>query len=358
MTKIAIIARGLTQGGVLRFITNILNELNKMSDIDIYLVHNHNNFNSMFSNITKIFLHNKNKLYFDYYLSFIALSKLKPDYIIYTKNVIPLTHFFLKNKKITIIHDLAYFKKELKAYKFLDTLFMKTFMKTTAKHSNYIAAVSDSTKNDIAEYFSVPESKITVINEGVENDFRILKNLGEDLLRKYEIKKPFLFYSGSISPRKNLVRIIKAFNLIKDKVPYSLCITGAQQWNTSEFKDLKFDEDRVKIIGYVSEKELIALYNLADIYLFPSLYEGFGLPILEAQACGCPVITSNISSCPEVAGDAAIIVNPYSVNEIAENIVKLHESTELKQELIAKGFENIKRYSWKKTTTKLIEIVE
>lgn len=358
MKRISIIARNLKSGGVLRFIENILRELNKMQNVKIFLLHNYEEFNSKYSNIENVFLATQNKLYFDYYVSLRALMKIKPDYVFYTKNIIPLSHFLLKARKVPIIHDLAYFKKEINAYKFLDTLFMTTFMGTSAKFGHHIAAVSNATKNDIVKQFSVLESKVTVINEGVESDFKVLENINDDLLLKYKIKKPFIFYTGSISPRKNLIRMIKAFNLIKDKVPYSLCITGSRQWNFSGFDGLDIDNDRVKIIGFVSEKELVSLYNLADIYLFPSLYEGFGLPILEAQACGCPVITSEISSCPEVAGDAAIIVNPYSVDEIAESIVKLHKNKELQQDLITKGFENIKRYSWKKTSEKLIEIVE
>jgi glycosyltransferase involved in cell wall biosynthesis len=115
---------------------------------------------------------------------------------------------------------------------------------------------------------------------------------------------------------------------------------------------------RVIKIGFVDEDDLPKIYNLADLLLFPSLYEGFGLPILEAQACGCPVLTSNVTSCPEVAGDGAHIVDPYSVDEIRDGILKIIKDNNYKEQLIKKGFENIKRFSWEKSARKILELID
>lgn len=357
MAKIAIIARGINKGGgVYRFITNILTEINKITRHTFILVHNFPEFNSRFPNIKKYFIEEQNKLYFDYFLSYKALKRINVDTIIYTKNIIPINHFLLKAKKISIIHDLAYFDKKVNAYPLWDTIFMKVFTKPSLKFSDKIAAVSNFTKKDIQEKFGVNPNKITVINESVESSFIKQTETNNNVLEKYNLSQPFLFYAGSISPRKNLIRLIKAFNSIKDTIPHNLYITGLQKWNAIEFESLNIDNKRVKVLGYVLKEELISLYNLADMYLFPSLYEGFGLPILEAQACECAVITSNVSSCPEIAGYGAVIVNPYSVEEIAKAILQIHENPELKKDLIKKGKENLKRYSWQKTVENLIEL--
>lgn len=137
-------------------------------------------------------------------------------------------------------------------------------------------------------------------------------------------------------------------------------ITGLKNWNSDEIfpyieKNLK---GRVKILGYISEEELIAFYQIAEIYIYPSLYEGFGLPILEAQACGCPVLTSSETSCPEVAGKGALIVNPYSVDSIADGIYSILDNSRMRKKLINAGYENLKRFSWSKTTSLIIKSFE
>lgn len=358
--KVGILARGITNGGVGRFVKNILNEFDKRKDFEFYLICNQKKIKNLkYKNIKTIFISQKNKLKFDYIDSYNKIKELKLDIVIYPKNIIPNRHFNLKCKKINIVHDLGYFEKSLNAYPFLDTLFMKTFMKQSCKKSDLIFAVSESTKEDIISRFKINENKIKVIYEGIENNFKLIKNKKEltKTLNKLNIKKPFIFYSGEITPRKNIWRILKSFNSLKNKIPHNLYITGGKIKDSKEvlYYINKMLRGRVKILGYVSEIELVNLYNLADLYLYPSLYEGFGLPILEAQACGCPVLTSNKTSCPEVAGKGALIINPYSEKEIEEGILKILNDKKHKERLIKKGFENVKRFSWGKTVDKILE---
>lgn len=360
MKKIGIVARGITDGGVGRFLKNILLEFDKRKHFEFYLICNQEKIkNVKYKNIKIIFIPQKNKLKFDYIDSYKKIKELNLDYVLYPKNIIPTNHFKLKCKKYNIIHDLGYFEKSLNAYPFLDTLFMKTFMKKSCKKSDLIFSVSESTKKDIIKRFGIDKNKIKVINEGIENNFKLIKNKKEldKTLDKLNIKLPFIFYSGEITPRKNIWRILKSFNKIKNKIPHNLYLTGGKIKNSKDI--LNYIEDnlknRVKILGYVSEKDLINLYNLADLYLYPSLYEGFGLPILEAQTCGCPVLTSNKTSCPEVAGKGALIINPYSETEIEKGILEILNNKKYKKELIKNGFENIKRFSWKKTADKILE---
>lgn len=360
MKKIGIIARGITKGGVGRFIKNILLEFDKRKDFDFYLLYNQKEFdNEKYVNIKKVFINSKNKLKFDYIDSYNKIKELKLNSIIYPKNIIPLTHFKLKCKKYNIILDLGYFEKKLHAYPFLDTLFMKTFMKKSCQKADKIFAISESTKKDIVRRFKINKKKIKVIPLAAEDDFKQIKNKKKlnKTIKKYGLKFPFLLYSGGAKPRKNLLRILKSFKKIKDDLPHNIYITGGSVKKVKKVisyieKNLK---NRVKILGYVSENDLINLYNLADLYLYPSLYEGFGLPILEAQACGCPVLTSNVTSCPEVAGKGALIVNPYSEREIGAGILKILNNKKYKKEVVRRGYENIKRFSWKKTADKILE---
>ena len=364
MLKICFVVRGLTQGGVKRFLENILQEINKnvTSEFDIYMIHNEPDFIKRYNNIIDFYIESKNKFVFDYYKSYLFLRKYEFDVLVYPKNIIPLVHFLTKGKKINIVHDLGYFEKKIKAYPFLDTLFMKTFMAATCKLSDKVLAVSDFTKNDITSRLSIDPGKVVPIYEGVEGSFKVKEDqiTVKATLEKYKIKKPFIFYSGSVSPRKNLLRVLKAFYLIRNEITQDLIITGNKVWGETEFEKFAFNylRDRVKILGHVGDNELVDLYNSADLYVYPSLYEGFGLPILEAQKCGCPVLTSNVTSCPEVAGEGAHVVNPYSEVEIAEGMLKILMDDKYSLELIEKGFENVKRYSWHKSSVNMTEAIK
>lgn len=358
--KVGIIARGLTPGGVGRFLRNILREFDRRKDFDFYLIYNQKEFfeNENFSRIKKIFIQSENKFKFDYLDSRKKIKELDLDCVIYPKNIIPFTHFGLKCKKYVVVHDLGYFEKKFNAYPFFDTLFMKTFMEQSCKKADLIFAVSEYTKKDIIEKFKISNGKIKVINEGAEKSFSIVddeKKLNA-VTEKFSIKKPFILYSGR-SDRKNVWRVMTSFNALKTKIPHTLCLNGRKNKIPKEI--LRYIEDnlkdRVNLLDFVSEEDLINLYNSADLYLYPSLYEGFGLPILEAQACGCPVLTSNVTSCPEVAGKGALIIDPYSEEELKNGILKMIQNQSFRQKLIKKGFENLNRYSWGKTADKILE---
>jgi len=354
--KIGIVARGLTNGGVARFIKNILIELDKNKKNVYTLFTDDKNKIPNLKNIKIKEIVGKNKLYWDLFSLKKELKKSDLDAVIYPKNIIPFTHKKLKFKKYNIIHDLAYFEKNLSEYKFLDTLYMRMFMKNSCKIADLTFAISNFTKKDIISRLNVRKEKIIVINEGVEKNFKkINKKELNEIKNKFNLSKRFFFYCGSLSPRKNILRVLKTFNKIKNSISLNLYICSGQSWKDKEIVEYINNnlKERVHHLGKVSEKELIALYNMAEFFIYPSLYEGFGLPILEAQACGCPVITSNVTSCPEVAGEGALKINPYSEKDIKEGILKVLEKKHRKQ-LIKKGFENLKRYSWEKTTEKIL----
>jgi len=214
-----------------------------------------------------------------------------------------------------------------------------------------ILAVSESEKQNISQKLGIPRDKIKVIYPGVADDFKL--NNDEEVkkvLEKYGIDFPFIFHISAYQPRKNVVRLIKAFHRLKieKKVEHKLVIGGNQSESVREaVKNLNMEKE-VTFLGFVDDRDLPKLYTAADLFVFPSLHEGFGLPILEAMACGAPVITSNVFCMPEVAGGAAVLVNPYDVNEIARAMYNVLTNDELRKEMIKRGMRRAKQFSWRK----------
>jgi glycosyltransferase involved in cell wall biosynthesis len=362
MKKIGIIARGLTRGGVTRVINNLLREFDLNKNHQFYLFTDEKKYLEKFKNLKVVYTKKSNKLYWDYLKILPQFKKNKIDCMIYPKNIIPVTHLFFNFKKYNIINDLGYFEKNLNAYKFWDTLYMKSLMKLSCKISDKILAISKNTKKEIVDILKIKHKKIKVVHLAVENKFKIIKdkNYLNKIKNKYNLEQPFIFYCGSITPRKNISRMLKSFNEVKNEIPHNFYLTGRVEWGDNNFESYIKENNlqrRIKKTGFIDEEDLPALYNLADMLLFPSLYEGFGLPILEAQACGCPVLTSDKTSCPEVAGDSAYIANPHKTKKISKGITKILKNDSYKKSLIEKGFDNIKKFSWKKTADNILNLI-
>ena len=232
-------------------------------------------------------------------------------------------------------------------------------IKNAVKKAKKIIAVSENTKKDLIKMLGVSEQKITVIYNGVTPEFKVIPEY------KKEKITPFLLYAGVWRSHKNLPRLIEAFHLLKSKnselKDLKLIITGKPDPHYPEVKrTVRFLglENDVKFPGLVSEQELIKLYNQAKIFVFPSLYEGFGLPPLEAMSCGTPVAAADSSSIPEICGaNNAVFFDPHDVNSIAETILSLYKNNDLQQKLIKNGLAHAAKFSWEtaaKQTWKLI----
>lgn len=183
----------------------------------------------------------------------------------------------------------------------------------------------------------------------------------EKIRKKYGISGDYILFVGTLQPRKNLVRLIEAFSRLNPK-PYTLIIVGKPGWMYEEIYQApkKFGvEEKVKFLDYVSDEDLPSLYQNARCFVLPSLYEGFGLPVLEAMSYGCPVVTSNTSSLPEAGGEAAIYVDPESVESIKEGILKvLNFTPRARQDLIKKGYDQVKKFSWEKCARETLKVLE
>ncbi len=285
---------------------------------------------------------------------------------------------------VDIIHSTAYVIPELFNARLVVTIHDLSFLIFPEYHTkeNYDLVLSNliylnsrpdmvicdswQTKKDVIKYFHVPEEKIIVIYLGVGDSFReeIDSDFRKRVLEKYGLTGKYLLCVASIEPRKNFLRIINAFSEFIKKEGYkrySLVCVGGRGWkNTEIYSQVKKKnlENKIKFLGFIEESELAAVYNQAEIFLYPSLYEGFGLPVLEAMACAVPVITSNVSSLPEVASDAAILVNPYSEKQIYEAIIHLADNENKRKQLINMGLENIKKFSWENTAKQTLNIYQ
>lgn len=275
------------------------------------------------------------------------------------------TPFFLnkKSKKILTVHDLTpLFFPETHTKKFV--LVWNTTLKLIRKKIDQVIADSVSTKNDCIKYLHIPEEKIKVIYLGVDKIYHPIDNKSEirgELERKYNIDSPFILYVGTLEPRKNIPALFKAFSKLRKRMDYKLVIVGMKGWKYKRiFKTIKELQLEKHIIftGYVSEEDIVKFYNIAEVFVYPSIYEGFGLPPLEAMACGCPVITSNTSSLPEVVGDAGILVDPNDIEGLSDKIYEVLSNEDLRNELSEKGPERAKMFSWQKTAKQTWEIYE
>ncbi len=236
---------------------------------------------------------------------------------------------------------------------------MKRSLNQAVKKADAIICVSRSTADELESYVSYRlADRIQIVHEGVVPLFfekgnsdclSTLKNLPPPGI-------PFILVTGKISPRKNVVRIIQALSKITDQVPHHLLLVGGSGWDMGDVYKATNNPtlvDRIHLVGYVTDDQLRALYNSASLYVHPSLYEGFGLTVLEAMAAGCPVITSNIYSLPEVAGDAALLVDPYSEDEIAEAIKTVCLDESVATDLRRWGLERAATFTWEKCAEKV-----
>ena len=239
-------------------------------------------------------------------------------------------------------------------------------MHWTAVHrASRILTVSQASKRDILRFFGVPEQRVTVIPNAIDDRFYEdpPEEVIEQVRERYQLHDRFLMYAGNVKPHKNLERLIDAFVLLRQSGfdDLKLLITGSE---ISKYATLRRAVHRynlhkyVRFLGFQSETTLATLYRLADVFVFPSLYEGFGLPPLEAMASGTPVVVSNVSSLPEVVGDSGIQVNPYDAGSIADGIRQVLADPALRRRLVAKGLARARLFSWQESAVRVREIYQ
>jgi glycosyltransferase involved in cell wall biosynthesis len=272
-----------------------------------------------------------------------------------TVNVVPPG---LPCPSVVTIHDLAFLRYPeqvtAKRYQYLSRT-----IRSSVKRAAQILSVSEATKRDIVELLSVEPEKIAVTPLGVDERFRRIDEAALSHFREQAgIERPFMLFVGTLEPRKNLPRLVEAFTLIASNVPHDLVVIGPEGWLTSEIHESAarlLDRGRIQFRGFVPDGQLPAWYSACDLFAYPSLYEGFGLPPLEAMACGAPVLTSSISSLPEVVGDAAQTVDPLDSQAISAGMLNVLSDANLRDDLRRRGPEQAKRFTWHRTAALTVE---
>ncbi|MBU6998529.1 MAG: glycosyltransferase family 4 protein [Theionarchaea archaeon] len=266
----------------------------------------------------------------------------------------------VKCRKVVTIHDLILYL--FPQYTGLLHSIRYRMLPWTIKTADRIIAVSQSTKQDLVTRVGVPQHKITVIYPGVGPEFRpcdpdIVKKTRD----KYHLNTPVILYTGTLAPHKNVSTLVTSFKRLKESgMPHSLVLTGVKGWRykpvLETIQRLHLEKD-VLFTGYIPYEDMPGMYSAADLYVYPSLYEGFGLPVVEAMACGCPVVASNVSSLPEVVGDAGVLAAP-TVDELATSMQEILRDESLRNELSRKGLDRASKFTWKKTAVETRKVYE
>ncbi|HEX5417324.1 MAG TPA: glycosyltransferase family 1 protein [Chloroflexota bacterium] len=233
----------------------------------------------------------------------------------------------------------------------------------SVRNASFVTADSENTRNELTTLLDVPPERVAVVYGGVDERFRpvVDRNVLAATRGKYGLTTPFMLYVGTIEPRKNIARLLRAYTLFRErhKGDHRLVIAGGLGWLYQdvlrEIDDLAADH-KVVFLGRVPDDDLPALYSLCDLFVYPSLYEGFGLPPLEAMACGRAVLTTNTSSLPEVVGDAGVLVSPYDVEGLAAAMASLLDDPERRRELGVRGVRRAGEFSWQNSARKLLGI--
>lgn len=268
-----------------------------------------------------------------------------------------------KIKQVAVIHDLN-FEHYPGDLPFLERLYYRTFFPMYAQKATRIATVSAFSKSDIIKTYHIEDEKIEVIYNGVNVNIKLVSEQGKQNTRiKYATGSVYFICVGSVQPRKNIVNLLKAFELFRSAVNSSikLVIVGQKKWWTQEMhlalQQMTHQKD-VIFTGRVETAELHLLMGSALALTYVSYHEGFGIPILEAFCCQTPVITSDITSMPEVTGDAALLIDPFSPASISDAMKRIYEEVDLKNELIEKGLKRLELYTWQKTADALWDCIE
>ena len=361
--KIGVMLRSLTDvGGPGEYTRSLLNALLRIDRVNEYYLFIADSALGArfqeFPNAHPVVLSSPSKLIFDQLMVPRAVRQYQCDVVINLKHSVPL---LTGAPAIFVMHgaDWLAFPQN---YYFFDRLYHKLSLPFFCRKAARIISVSHDATRIAVERLNLPPSQVATVYHGFRTDFhRVEEPERRARARKrYNLPERFILYVGRIYPMKNVRGLVEAFAKLRDRVPHSLVISGIKHYKT-EPDFAAIDEhslhDRVIPTGFVEEEDLPVLYSMADAFVLPSLYEGFGIPLLEAMACGCPIVTSTQGSCPEVVDGAGVLVNPYDTTDIAEGIYRILNDSDLAAGLVAKGYQRVAQFSWEKCARETLDVI-
>lgn len=288
--------------------------------------------------------------FWTYFRFSLSLLWHRPDKLLVPGHIVPPIH---PKSTTVVIHGLEY-EIHPEAYSKYEVFSMRKGIKNSCKWARNIVCVSNNTKRDLIRLYDVHKDKMRVVYEGVNPAMRENERITNESMAKHNIRKQeYIVFIGRLEERKNILQILNAYEILKRHflIPHKLVLVGkgGYGWDRieKEIAEHPFSNDIV-VTGFVGEEEKWSLMRHAAVFVFPTLYEGFGLPILEAQQLGVPVVTSDNSSLTEVAKDSALLVDPLQASDIAEKIKQLLTDQKIRDEMIQRGFKNIERFTWKR----------
>jgi len=283
------------------------------------------------------------------------VARRPPDVLFVPAHVLP---WYCPAPAVVTVHDLGYLYHP-EAHPFFQRRYLDWSTRRHARLARRLIADSEATRADLIKHYQANPRLISVVHLGYDPALKPVSD-SASVKARYNIRGDYLLYIGTLQPRKNLLRLLEAFYRVGQSYPVSLVLAGGKGWlyeTIFERVQTLGLSERVILPGFIAEEDKAALISGALVYVYPSLYEGFGLPLLEAMACGAPILTSNVSSMPEIAGDAALLVDPYDVEAMAEALMRLLSDAGLRQTLIEKGFQRLPNFSWGKAAQQVLQIL-
>jgi glycosyltransferase involved in cell wall biosynthesis len=349
------------RGGIAVYTTQVLKNLFKLDRENEYvLIYRRSDQLGRFAglpNVTEKFVNAPNKLWWDQVSTPRLARKEGLDLIYNPKLSIPLLTWC---KTVLVMHADQFATAH--AFKWSDRLYFTIANRLYCKRANAIIALTNTGASDIARYMGADPERIHVIYGAYNEHCRVLKkDRISESRSKYSLPERFILYVGGIDPTKNIGNLLTAYAKIRKSFPHKLVFVGFNRLKVAE--DLRLLDtlglrDDVLFTGFIPDEDIPVLYNLADLLILPSFYEGFGIPVLEAMACGCPVVTTKTGCSPEVAGGAAILVDPHSPEEIAEAAQKVLSDGAVRADLVEKGLRRAQQFSWEKCARETLALFE
>jgi len=283
-------------------------------------------------------------------LSFELLTSPRPATLFIPAHVLPLVHPL---PTVVTVHDLGY-RHFPDAHPLTQRLYLDLSTRFAVRQATHLIADSEATQRDLQRLYHAPMDKITVVYPGRDEALRRVDPA--PVRAKYQLPDAYLLHVGTLQPRKNLLRLIEAFAQLPP--PITLVLAGRPGWLAAPILAAARQHPRIRLLDYVPEADLAGLYSGAHAFVFPSLYEGFGFPVLEAMACGTPVVCANTASLPELVGEAALLVDPLDTAGLTAALERVLNDADLRATLVEKGYRQIQNFTWAKTARETLRVLE